>query len=790
MESETGVGSALGGFRADPVDAEAVDAHELAARFVARRRLYAWLFVFSGIALVAAGFAGFGYFGGKEDALVKNGTHTTATVTSAALYGGRYSRNSFNEHIDVDFAYPGGEARDVRIYIGETDRFRVGQQVEIVYDPRNPHRAALAHGSHDIGPVGFPLFFGILLGVCFLIVGVRNVRLFRGARRALHDGGRTMQAESSFLPTGRRRRLAISVRGANGNGAMLWSASRRGWSPLLHPVEATVFGSTAAGSVVVVADPRRHAVTAGRVWKAPRLTRRVPHLRHLPHSLAAGLLALVVVVGVATTVIAGIWTVRLAIDWQESSRIQGGPQVLATIVSTGRVSGDHQDVALRYVDRAGTAHLLQVRYPLGLASDVIPGMTTTVAYDPHAPEKAELAGHPRHRWHTVLLATAATFALTVLWLALATSLRRAMHETRPHRGHLFASVGGVAVLVASVARVLIVLAVTSTPQEVPFPPHPPPLTLGKAAPLPRVLSVAPPAKGPLVTPTLARHVLDVVWPLRDHAIARRHLATLRELESGPALAVDVARMREGGAPNRPTPATTAPRNAAVYVPRQRVWPIRFLAEVATTSAAQPFLEFLVFARTSAKSRWQVVYDTGFSGRSGAAVSPDPGVFDRRGYDVVPAAEIPADDAVPHLARYWQAWRDGGTAAALPPFAPGAWTTEYAQTIADRQDQVGANGLPEHTVYGDRPAPAGELWTFGVWGELLVCSPMHQTTTWRGRAHQDANRQKWGADLAPGVYSSVTAEILREPCVLVPKSPGALVAFGADRWVIRLSGTKS
>jgi len=125
---------------------------------------------------------------------------------------------------------------------------------------------------------------------------------------------------------------------------------------------------------------------------------------------------------------------------------------------------------------------------------------------------------------------------------------------------------------------------------------------------------------------------------------------------------------------------------------------------------------------------------------------------------------------------------------VPPFAPGTWTTEYGQSVADRQDRIGDNGLPEHIVYGDRPAPEGELWTFGVWGEELVCSPMHQTTTWTG-GHQDANRQKWGPDLAPGVYQTVTAEILREACMLVPRAAGSLVAFGADRVVVRLTGTR-
>jgi hypothetical protein len=259
---------------------------------------------------------------------------------------------------------------------------------------------------------------------------------------------------------------------------MLWSATRRGWSPLLEPVEATVFGSTAPGSAVVVVDPQRHAVTAGRVWGVPRLVGALSHLPHLPRSVAAGLFGLVVAVGLATTVVTAIWAVRLAGGWQESGRIQAGPQVLATIVSTGKVYGEHQEVTLRYVDRAGASQLLDVRYPLGLASDVIPGMTTTLSYDPNAPEKAELAGHPRHRWQSAVLAAAAALGLTVLWLVIAGSLRRTLHEGGAHRGHLFASVGGVIVLSASVARVLIVLVVGSTPPEVAFPPNAPPLTLG------------------------------------------------------------------------------------------------------------------------------------------------------------------------------------------------------------------------------------------------------------------------------------------------------------------------
>jgi hypothetical protein len=40
-----------------------------------------------------------------------------------------------------------------------------------------------------------------------------------------------------------------------------------------------------------------------------------------------------------------------------------------------------------------------------------------------------------------------------------------------------------------------------------------------------------------------------------------------------------------------------------------------------------------------------------------------------------------------------------------------------------------------------------------------------------------------------VYRTVTADILREACVLVPRASGQLVAFGADRVVIHLTGVR-
>jgi len=156
--------------------------------------------------------------------------------------------------------------------------------------------------------------------------------------------------------------------------------------------------------------------------------------------------------------------------------------------------------------------------------------------------------------------------------------------------------------------------------------------------------------------------------------------------------------------------------------------------------------------------------------------------------------IAPDAVVPALARYWQSLREtGGPPRAGVAFAPGYWTTEYGRSISNRQDTRDRNGLVAHVVYGDRPAPRDEVWTFGVYGDwTLVCSPMHQSKTWIGPAHQDRDRQKWGGDLAPGVYRTITSDFVRETCLVVPPapSPNGIVVVGADPWGIATRGERS
>jgi hypothetical protein len=602
-----------------------------------------------------------------------------------------------------------------------------------------------------------------------------------------------MAVSSAIVPRGGGRRGALFLHGASGETLELRPASLRGWYPLPERAQASVFGPRTAGSVALVVDPQRGAATAARIRRPHLLPFSSPHLAAVPSALWRLVSLALVVAALASSVACAVWLARVVGDWQESKHIQAGPQVPATVVATGPIARGSQLVTVRYRDRAGAAHRLELRFPLGLASRILPGETTTVAYDPRRPGRAELAGHPRTRWQRPAYVAAGLVGLLAVTVWTAFAVWTGLHRERAQRHHVGVGLAGLVTLLALGTRIVLSVVSGAGAQSLPFPPNPPPPVAGRPAALPAVLSLAPPSHGPVVTPAQARRIVERVWPFRDRVLARRDLATLDALERGPALAVDAARLRSGDPPNRPDPPAHAPADLAVYVPRQSRFPARFLAEGVTTSAGQPFVELLVFSRAARQARWQIVYDTGFGHASGAPpLHPDTAILDAHGFDVVPPnAELPAADVVPALARYWQAWiADSTPPVAKPPFAPGTWTTQYGESVLGKQDEVDVNGHPAHVVYGDRPAPRGDVWTFGVDGDdELVCSPLHQTTTWSGTAHQDEARSKWGPDLAPGAYSTITAEIVREACVLVPPA-GDLVAFGADRWVVGLRGTRA
>jgi hypothetical protein len=507
---------------------------------------------------------------------------------------------------------------------------------------------------------------------------------------------------------------------------------------------------------------------------------------------ARTLSSVLIVVGALLTALGVGTVVWLAMSAFQSGRIQSGPRVAATIVAKGAVSGDDQTVTLRYADRAGRSHLVKMQYPLGRKSGTTIGWRTAVVYDPSSPDKAEFSGLPRTRWQTVAAVAALVAVLTGAWLLWALALRLKGTAPGSARSWAVAAVTGIGVALLIGGRIGVIVARATSAPLMNDAPNPPAAKVGRPAKLPAVLHAPAPSNGPLVTPAEAQRVVEALWPMRDRATANRDIATLRAIETGPALASDVETIDSGSAPERITPDRRPPPEMVTLVPLQTHWPIRFLTEAITTAAEQPAIEFTIFTRRSPTSAWRVAYDNDATLGASPGFAPFPAILDHQGYDIVPSGHrIAASRAVPALAAYWQGWIDTG-APKNPPgtfFADGSWTVQFGMTIAGQQDKRGSNGLISHVSYGDRPVPQSEVWTFGIAPQdELVCSPTYETVVYWG-TQQNAERQQWGPELAPGQYRSVTDTEQREPCVVVPPLPGALAAIGADQSVLRTIGQR-
>ena len=526
--------------------------------------------------------------------------------------------------------------------------------------------------------------------------------------------------------------------------------------------------------------------------------------------------------GLFASVAGTLWTVRATSDWLETRRIQSGQRVVAVVVATGAVAGNHQDVTVEYRDDTDRTHRLDLRFPLGIGTSTRVGHHTAVAYDPQSPERAEMAGSPRHHWQDVAAAAGSTLLATGLWLRRLLRRRGSRSDAR-HDGAVLspptaprpvepvaddgsadepgASGGGrrrnrgalavIAVLLIYGGRAA-ELAVRVHPiQEVSFPALPPDVVKPTSTvKLPGIISAPPPEAGPLVTPDTARAVFEAMWPLRDRALAARDTTTLRAIETGAALERDQYRMELGTAPDRPFPGGALPSAYRTYTPRQAQWPIHFMAQAATRSADAGWAEVVIFVRELPESPWQIALVTGSSFPDGERVIVDPPIVDAEGYNVVPATPwIDPRDVAPALARYWTSWLETGRPPdSGPAFADGFWTSELLPKVANRQDQTDVNGLVRHRTYSDSRPRDNEIWSFGVYGARMVCTTMTHTDTWAGPAHQDGHRRKWGPGLEPGVYRSVTAQVLRPPCFYVPTAPGPIAVIGADKTFTEFHGT--
>ncbi len=282
----------------------------------------------------------------------------------------------------------------------------------------------------------------------------------------------------------------------------------------------------------------------------------------------------------------------------------------------------------------------------------------------------------------------------------------------------------------------------------PIPPTP------ASTPLPAVLDAPSPAHGAVITPIQAQQIVAADWTLRDEAFTYDNKPLLPEFETGPALESDeVTCGCTSRSPRGPI------ESESLFVPRQRSYPAVFMAEVQTTFESEPYHQFLIVARTSAKSPWMIVSDPGEESATPLQLAKE----DRDGFDTAALPPRSAQRLPAHLASYWQAWSDEGHAPRGISFAPGAYTSQYGETLAVQpQGSIYPNnGLDGWSVN----QPGRDVWSFGTTSGGITCGVMRTQYIWTAPdgVYQDPQQNNWGPTVAPGVYRMDAETDIEQPC---------------------------
>jgi hypothetical protein len=293
--------------------------------------------------------------------------------------------------------------------------------------------------------------------------------------------------------------------------------------------------------------------------------------------------------------------------------------------------------------------------------------------------------------------------------------------------------------------------------------HPSPAT----DPLPAALTAASTVRGTVISPNQAEAVLTAIWSLRAQAFETHDRSQMAEFETGPALESDEVTC---GCNTRDV--RTPMEAEHLFVPRQRSFPAAFLAEVKTTLSGAPYVQYLVIARRSKVTPWEVVSDPGESG-SRPLDQPKSG---RGGFDNTVAPSSAAMKLPSEFASYWHTWTEEGHAPRHSEFAPGEWTTKAGATYA--KDPSGTlstqNGLIGY--YRFDGGDANEVWTFGTATGAITCGVVRWQTIWTypgGGIYQDPDQVNWGPTIAPGAYRYEAETQIMQPCFI--QRPGVHVA---------------
>lgn len=215
-------------------------------------------------------------------------------------------------------------------------------------------------------------------------------------------------------------------------------------------------------------------------------------------------------------------------------------------------------------------------------------------------------------------------------------------------------------------------------------------------------------------------------------------------------------------------------------PIQTAYPIAFLAEVDNASAVisirgvktpSPFLTYVIFEKTSAKSGWEI---TRFVGAGGA--SPMLAPTDSRTMSTTPQSDYAQfSEGFAQLIAAMDSARNTGRVPTSnmwsrigPDQQPG---TVLRELEGDHRVDIQSN-MPQQGGYTSSTPST----IFSTKSGSMECTYIVGTATYRGIFVQPANRSADGPLLAPGNYRGLIVKSTRDAC-LVRESP-TFVRFAA------------
>ena len=292
--------------------------------------------------------------------------------------------------------------------------------------------------------------------------------------------------------------------------------------------------------------------------------------------------------------------------------------------------------------------------------------------------------------------------------------------------------------------------------------------------------------GALVTLPQAEQAARQWWSDHEMALARRDAAALTRLDADPAALVVVEALRASVATGRALVARPrTPSAVRVHVPAQQSWPVPVLAvfDLPADKGGTSHLAVVLAARSRTAPLVEL--------ESASLDAPEPAFdVDAAGYVrmIAPAdqqaalgrsaADLPSD-----YGKYMGALADGKAAPSPPPFADGPHTsvlghddaTFISSAKAGQRGSIGSAGVG----YVDLNFPTPVFGLKGGGGLALFAEQRTETLLpTQGQAFlQDAARNNYGIDLAPGQYPQIAIHAVVIVAVRIPPAAASMDVLG-------------